>query len=107
MTALYDETPTTTITPIKSAFSTLQLPVIKSRRTERGDLLTYFMRKMNPGRSLNGFKEHSIATWGYFLSRYTTSDLYFLKERCEKAKNFEATFNYLVFPKKEFDNKTV
>ena len=72
---------------------------IKSHRTERGDLISYFTEKINAGRVGTKYKPLPISSIGNLLKIYTTSDLYFLRMKCEKAKNFYATFWYFVKPK--------
>lgn len=74
-----------------------QVKIIKTRRTERGDLLSYFLERMNPLRLKGGYKVWTIGQVGYFLSIFRTGDLYSLRIKCDQAKNFGKTFNYYVF----------
>lgn len=82
-------------------FVEYKLPEItKTKRTERGDLIDFFLERMNSERKKDGRKLYSKSSMAYFLSVYTTEGLYHLRMKCDRAKNFGATFNYYVFPKK-------
>lgn len=72
----------------------------KSRRTERGDLISYFSEKMNASRIKGGYKPLSLSGWSYKLSIFKTDQLYALRKKCDESVNFGRTFNYYVFPKK-------
>jgi len=76
------------------------IPLIKSHRTERGDLISYFAEKMNASRNSAGYKELTIKAWACKLSIFNTEQLYHLRMKCDQAKNFGACFNYYVFPRK-------
>ena len=72
----------------------------KSHRTERGDLISFFSEKINPDRVKAGYGEISMSRLAHLLSIYSTENLYQLRMKCERAKNFGACFNYYLFPKK-------
>lgn len=78
-----------------------QVKVLKTRRTERGDLLSYFLERMNPERLKGGYRVWTIKQIGYFLSIFRTGDLYSLRMKCDRANKFGACFNYYVFSKQK------
>ena len=80
-------------------FQSYKIPMIKSRRSERSDLLQSFLDTINAGRVNTKYKPLTIPYIGHLLSIYSTSDLYILKQKCDRAKNFSATFFYFVKPK--------
>jgi hypothetical protein len=80
---------------IKQLFdSKYRFQAIKSRRSERGDLLEYFTNTINKQRIGTKYKQLSISYIGNLLSVYSTGDLYVLKDKCSNAKNFSACFFY-------------
>lgn len=89
---------------IKSAaqlFSGYTLPVpLRSRRTERGDLISYFHERLSAHQKAEGRRVWSIKEMGYFLSIYPTGELYVLRMKCDSAKNFCACLLWHLFPKK-------
>ncbi len=74
----------------RQLLSGYELSTVRSKRTERGDLLTFFSEKMNM----------SIKRTAHALSVYNVDMLYFLKDKCEKSSSFGKCFNWHVFPKK-------
>lgn len=73
-------------------FENYKLQTTKSKKTERGELIKYFADKMN----------YSMPRAGDCLSIYNDDLLYALKQKCDGAKNFQACFNWHLYPK--FDN---
>ena len=61
-------------------------PPEKKRRTERGDLLDYFLSVLNPGRIKEGFKpvDHGFLNWK--LKGVPTRDLYALQSKMEDSR---------------------
>jgi len=55
----------------------------KSRATERGELLTYFMERINSDGGMNG-KPVNIPYIAYKLTGIDTKDLYFIKSSCDQ-----------------------
>jgi hypothetical protein len=83
------------IQPINKLFdSRYHFQAMKSRRSERGDLLEYFTNTINKARINTKYKQLSISYIGNLLSVYTTEDLYCLQRKCSEAKNFSACFFY-------------
>lgn len=90
-----------TVTSTQSLLVGYEIKIIKTRRTERGDLLSYFLERMNPERLKGGYKVWTIKQLGYFLSIFRTGDLYSLRMKCDRANKFGVCFNYFVFSKKQ------
>lgn len=71
--------------------------VEKSHATERGELLTSFMEKININRISNKFKPVTIARIGQLVAHIPTKDLYYLKSICEdsgnRSKNYHASYS--------------
>lgn len=81
-------------------FKDYKVATVNSTKTERGELLSFFLEKMNESRRSGGYKEWKMSSIGYFLAPFSIENLYQLKGQCERAKNFGACFNHYVFPKK-------
>ena len=77
----------------------------RERQTERGELMKYFMERLNPGRVRDGYAPLNLARMGRILVAIPTRDLYYLKSVCEDAaargKDFSKKFWWEVKPKKE------
>lgn len=73
----------------------------KSERiTERGELMRYFMERLNPERVRDGLPPLTMPRMGKTLETIPTKDLYYLKRVCEDAKNFSKKFWWEINPKK-------
>ena len=57
----------------------------KNRASERGDLMQYFMQKLNMTRTRDGLPPLTMARMGRILLAIPTRDLYFLKSICDDA----------------------
>ncbi|MEK7108916.1 MAG: hypothetical protein AAB919_00575 [Patescibacteria group bacterium] len=81
----------------------------RERQTERGELMKFFMQKLNPGRVRDGYAPLNLARMGRVLVAIPTRDLYYLKSVCEDAEargqDFSKKFWWEVKPKKEEKNK--
>lgn len=77
----------------------------KERATERGELMTYFMEKLNRSRVRDGLQPLSMARMGRILQSIPTKDLYYLKSVCDQAKDFSKKFWWEVNPKKHEQDK--
>jgi len=75
-------------------------PAKKQAGSERGDLMQYFMDRLNPYRRQDGFPPLTYPRMGKILQGLTTRDLYYLKSRCDDAKSFSKTFWWLLDTKK-------
>lgn len=64
----------------------------KDRRTERGELMKYFVDKLNVARVRDGFPPMRIGQMGKLLEGIPTKDLYYLKSVCDQSKNFSKKF---------------
>lgn len=70
------------------------------RKTERGELLTYFCERINAQRLSDGYPVLTIARMGKTLEKIPTKDLYYLKRVCDDSKNFSKKFWWEINPKK-------
>ena len=57
----------------------------RNRASERGDLMQYFMQKLNMTRNRDGLQPLTMARMGRILLAIPTKDLYFLKSICDDA----------------------
>lgn len=73
----------------------------RSRATERGELLRYFMDRLNYSRSRDGLPALTMPRMGRIVVAIPTSDLYYLKSVCDQSKDFSKKFWWEVKPKKE------
>jgi hypothetical protein len=79
----------------------LETPRAKARGgSERGDLMQYFMERLNPSRRRDGFPPLTYPRMGKILQGLTLPDLYYLKSICDDAKSFSKTFWYQLDAKK-------
>lgn len=73
------------------------------RETERGELMKYFVDRINPGRVRDGLPRLTMPRMGKLLERIPTKDLYYLKRICDDSGNFSKRFFYELNPKKHPD----
>lgn len=73
------------------------------RQTERGELMRYFLDRINPGRVRDGLPKITMARMGKILEQIPTKDLYYLKRICDDSANFSKRFFYELNPKKHPD----
>lgn len=71
-----------------------------TRKTERGELMRYFVSHLNASRAKAKLQMISMPRMGKILEGIPTKDLYYLKSVCDKAKNFSKKFWWEVDPKK-------
>jgi hypothetical protein len=70
------------------------------KRTERGELMKYFLEQVNMARVADGFRAMSMGHMGKLLQKIPTKDLYYLKSVCDNSKNFSKKFWWEINPKK-------
>ena len=78
----------------------LKQKVDTDRKTERGELMKYFMDQLNASRVKDGVPPLSMGRMGKLLEKIPTKDLYYLKRVCEDANNFSKKFWYELNPEK-------
>lgn len=78
----------------------------RARKTERGELMRFFVRHLNVSRVLDGHEPISMPRMGKILEGIPTADLYYLQSVCTKAKNFSKKFWWEVDPKKHVRENT-
>lgn len=82
-----------------------QVPAKKSRDTERGELMEYFLAKLNATRARDGLGAMSMGRLGRLFLGVPTQDLYYLKSICDdaakrgNASSFSKKFWWEVNPK--------
>ena len=69
------------------------------RATERGELMKYFMERLNPSRVRDGYAPRTLARMGRLLVAIPTKDLYYLKSVCDQSKDFSKKFWWEIKPK--------
>src|SRR3989344_3078072 len=69
------------------------------KRTERGELMKYFLEQVNMARVADGFKAMTMGHMGKLLQNIPTKDLYYLKSVCDQSKNFSKKFWWEINPK--------
>jgi hypothetical protein len=77
-----------------------KLEKAQSRKTERGELMRYFLTYLNASRAKAKLPLMTMARMGRILQGIPTRDLYYLQSVCDKAKNFSKKFWWEVDPKK-------
>ena len=70
------------------------------RETERGELMRYFVDRLNPSRVRDNLPKITMARMGKILEQIPTKDLYYLKRICDDSANFSKRFWYELDPKK-------
>lgn len=81
----------------------------RDKATERGELMKYFMQRLNTSRVRDGLPPLTMPRMGRLLMATPTPDLYYLKRICDDAKDFSKKFWWEINPKnhppKEQDKK--
>lgn len=72
----------------------------KEKVTERGELMRYFMERLNRERLTDGLPPLTMPRMGKVLEAIPTKDLYYLKRVCDDAKNFSKKFWWEINPEK-------
>ncbi len=78
----------------------------RDKASERGDLMQYFMQKLNVSRTRDGLAPLTMGRMGRLLQGIPTNDLYFLKSICDDAQKrngidaFSKRFWWEINPKK-------
>ncbi len=63
------------------------------RKTERGELMRYFLEHLNPGRIKDGLPPLTMGRMGRLLVAIPTRDLYFLKSVCDDVASRGGSFS--------------
>lgn len=72
--------------PMQHIGSHIRPPLKKLKITERGELMEYFLDKLNAGRTQDGLAPMTMGRMGRLLVGIPTNDLYFLKSVCDDAQ---------------------
>lgn len=73
----------------------------KSRETERGHLMEYFLGKLNSARVQDGLAPMNMGRMGRLLVGIPTKDLYYLKSVCDQSQNFSKKFWWEIKPRQQ------
>jgi hypothetical protein len=79
---------------------------VKTRKTERGELMRFFVRHLNYARRSDGLPPITMGRIGRILEGIPTTDLYYLQSVCSRAKNFSKKFWWEIDPKKHQERRT-
>ncbi|HEY5383182.1 MAG TPA: hypothetical protein VIJ88_01365 [Candidatus Paceibacterota bacterium] len=71
----------------------------KDKATERGELMQYFMDKLNAARVRDGLGKLTMSRMGRLLMAIPTKDLYYLRSVCDNAGDFSKKFWWEINPK--------
>ena len=71
----------------------------KAHETERGELMKFFLSRINPGRANDGMPKMTMGHIGKLFEKIPTKDLYYLKRVCSDAPNFSKKFWWEINPK--------
>lgn len=72
----------------------------RDKATERGELMRYFMDRLNATRLRDGLPPLTMPRMGRLLVAIPTKDLYYLKSVCDQATDFSKKFWWEINPKK-------
>ena len=79
---------------------TLKQTRARIRETERGELMKYFVDRLNPSRVRDNLPKITMSRMGKILEQIPTKDLYYLKRICDDSANFSKRFWYELDPEK-------
>ena len=88
---------------IKKHIEELSARSKKEKITERGELMKYFMERLNISRARDKIPPLTMPRMGRMLQAIPTKDLYYLKRVCDESKNFSKKFWWEINPKKHAD----
>jgi hypothetical protein len=83
--------------------SHLNRTIQKARETERGELMKYFLERINPSRMSDGMPKVTMGHLGKLFQQIPTKDLYYLKRVCNDAAHFSKKFWWELNPKNHTD----
>ena len=72
----------------------------KEKITERGEMMKYFMERLNESRRRDHIPPLTMPRMGRLLVAIPTKDLYYLRSVCEQSKDFSKKFWWEINPKK-------
>ncbi len=83
----------------------LRTSIQKARETERGELMKYFVGRLNATRSVDGYERITMPRMGKIFEKIPTKDLYYLKSVCDKAPHFAKRFWWELNPENHTEEK--
>lgn len=78
----------------------LKQAMAKKRITERGELMSHFVKHLNSTRVKDGYTKITMGHMGKILEKIPTKDLYYIKRVCNDAPHFSKKFWWLLNPNK-------
>jgi hypothetical protein len=78
----------------------LKRAVADAKKTERGELMRYFLQRLNVQRLRDGYGKLTMGRMGKILQNIPTKDLYYLKRVCDDSQHFSKKFWWELDPKK-------
>lgn len=85
--------------------SRLRVSIQKARETERGELMRYFVDRLNATRLSDGYARITMPRMGKIFEKIPTKDLYALKSMCDRAPNFSKKFWWEMNPENHTEEK--
>lgn len=85
----------------KDLFQNYRIVSTKTKRSERGDLITSFTERINQERIGTAYKPLRLSYIANLLSVYKTGDLYVLLKKCGEAKSFSKCFWWFALNKEQ------
>ncbi len=70
----------------------------REKATERGELMQFFMDRLNPPRVRDGLPTLTMPRMGRVLEKIPTKDLYYLKTVCMQSRDFSKKFWWEIKP---------
>ena len=86
----------------------MQQPSARSKKdkvTERGELMQYFLEKLNKARVRDGLAPMTMGRMARLCMAMKTHDLYYLQSICDKASDFSKKFWWEINPKNHTPEK--
>ena len=85
--------------------SQLHRTVTNARQTERGEMMRYFVKRLNVDRIMDGYPKITMGHMGKILEQIPTKDLYYIKRVCDDAKHFSKKFWWELEPENHTEEK--
>lgn len=70
----------------------LKKTIVRTKITERGELMRYFCDQLNTGRRRDGLPLITMPHMGMLLEKIPTKDLYYFKRVCNDSRDFSKKF---------------
>ncbi len=94
------------IAVMKHIAANIKRSISDAKKTERGELMKYFIGQINPGRVQDSLPPLTMGRMGKILEKIPTKDLYYLKRVCDDSIHFSKKFWWLLNPKNHTEDTT-